>query len=248
MAIANYVTKDFLKQKVNEQFASMETMFIGSIISVDTVNMRYSVQPVLKDSDIHGSEVDRAILFSCPMMTMKCRDFYIRAPYQVNDMVYVGVSKYSVDESIINSSSRTNRVNGVRNFRMIDGIILGGVLSDEEPRLSSSNSEDLILENRGNGDRIVMTKSGGLELYTSINVKIDSPTTHVTGNVQIDGELTVSGNITGESDLLINGAGKIVGALQAGAVKTDKGTTLDGHTHSYNPGPSPPAQTGSGNG
>ncbi len=248
MAIANYVTKDFLKTKINEQLSAMETMFIGSIVSVDTVNMRYSVQPVLKDSDIHGSEVDRAILFSCPMMTMKCKDFYIRAPYQVNDMVYVGVSKYSVDESIINSSSRTNRINGVKNFRLIDGIILGGVLSDEEPRLSGANSDDLIIENRSNGDRIVMTKGAGLELYTTINVKIDSPTTHVTGNVKIDGSLTVSGDITGESNLTINGAGKIDGALQAGAIKTDKGTTLDGHTHSYNPGPSPTTQTGSGNG
>lgn len=248
MAIANYVTREFLQRKTGELYDSIETMFVGAISSVDSVNMKYNVQPVLNDNETSGEKITRAVLVRCPMMTMKCGDFYIRAPYKVGDMVYVGVCKESIDESIINSSPRNNRHYGSSNFRMIDGVILGGILSDEEPRLSSSNSEDLVLENRINGDKIVMTKSGGLELYTSINVKIDSPTTHVTGNVQIDGELTVSGNITGESDLLINGAGKIVGALQAGAVKTDKGTTLDGHTHSYNPGPSPPAQTGSGNG
>ncbi|MGL5049651.1 MAG: Gp138 family membrane-puncturing spike protein, partial [Fusobacteriaceae bacterium] len=166
MAITQYATVDLLKIKTSELLSNMETMFVGFVTSVDGVNMKYSVQPTLKATEASGEIMDRAILFECPMMTMKCKNFYIRAPYQIGDMVYVGVSKEAIDEAIISSSSRKNRLEGLQNFRMIDGIILGGVLSDEEPRLSSSNTEDLILENRGNGDRIVMTKSGGLELYT----------------------------------------------------------------------------------
>ncbi|MGL5050164.1 MAG: polymer-forming cytoskeletal protein, partial [Fusobacteriaceae bacterium] len=152
------------------------------------------------------------------------------------------------------------------------GIILGGVLSDEEPRLSSSNTEDLILENRGNGDRIVMTKSGGLELYTSIHVKIDSPTTHITGILNVDGDIngksnltidkniigkgnlditgnaTVTGNIAGKAGLSVAGGGTVTGSLKGGTIETSKGTTLDGHTHQYNPGPGGPTPTAPGQG
>lgn len=237
MAIGQQITADNIKKRIKDSVSNVETMFIGTITSVDAVNLKYSVQPVLNRYDhIDKKHVESAILFECPMMSSKCGSFYIRLPYAVGDMVYVGVSKESVDEAIHSTSPHNNRLFGVEQFRLIDGVILGGVLSGEEEALSSENTSDFLIQNRKTKDKFVILAGGGIEIVTKTKVFVDSPETEVSGN------LTVNGNITGKQNITINGSGTI------GTVTTKKGVTLDGHTHKYNPGPGAPAPTGAGEG
>ncbi|MGL5717423.1 MAG: hypothetical protein ACRCX2_30700 [Paraclostridium sp.] len=237
MAIGEVLSADLIKSKIYTAVNTIETMLIGVITSVDHVNLKYGVQPVLNRYDDGDKEfVESAILFECPMMSNKCGSFFIRLPYEVGDMVYVGCSKYSVDEAISDNLTKPNRMYGVQQFRQIDGVILGGILSDSEQRLSSDNTSDLLIQNRKTNDKFVILASGGIELVTKTKVIVDSPETEVSGN------LTVNGNIIGKSNINIEGSGTI------GTVTTKKGTTLDGHTHPYNPGSNPTTSTGAGEG
>ncbi|MGL5716973.1 MAG: Gp138 family membrane-puncturing spike protein [Paraclostridium sp.] len=265
--IGERMPADEIKRRINLTYENINTMYVGSIVSVDPVNMNYSVQPVINDYDsVDGEEVVRAIMFECPMMISKSQDFYIRIPYKVGDLVYVGVCKESADESVLSNQPHTNRARGISKFRMVDGIILGGVMMVEEPRLSSSNTNDLLIQNRKTNCKMVMLEGGGFEFITdfdittksknvnmdvaeNFNVKckvanieasssatIKSPTTTVTGN------LSVGGGISGAGDLSLSGKGTV------GAMVTNGGVSLDGHTHTYNPGPNPPTNTSTGKG
>ena len=237
MAINETMSADAIKSRIANVANSIETMFVGVITSVDAVNLKYGVQPVLNKYDKGDKlSVEPAILIDCPMLSNKCGSFYIRLPYEVGDMVYVGVCKDSIDESILSTSIRDNRMAGTKMFRQIDGVILGGLLSESESKLSSSNTSDFLIRNRKTDDKFVILASGGIELVTKTKVYVDSPETEMTGN------LTVNGNIVGKQNITVDGSGMI------GTVTTKKGITLDGHTHTYNPGPGAPTPTGKGEG
>lgn len=243
MAIKETIGADSVRRKISRAIANIETMFVGIIQSVDAVNMRYNVQPILNKYDyVDEVNIESAVLYQCPMMTHKCGSFFLRAPYQVGDVVYVGVCKESIDESLAGDSIKDNKMLGAEGFRQIDGVILGGLLCDTEPRLSSENVNDFVIQNRNNGDKFVIFANGGIEILTKTKVTVDSPETECTGNLTVKGNVTVDGNITGNSNLNVTGSGTI------GSVTTAKGTTLDGHTHQYNPGSNPPTSTGTGEG
>lgn len=243
MAIKETIGADSVRRNISRAIANIETMFVGIIQSVDVANMRYNVQPILNRYDrVDDIHVESAVLYQCPMMTHKCGSFFLRAPYQTGDVVYVGVCKESIDESLAGDSIKDNKMLGVEGFRQIDGVILGGLVCDTEPRLSSDNANDFVIQNRNNGDKFVIFANGGIELLTKTKVTVNSPETECTGNLTVKGNVTVDGNIVGKSNLNVTGSGTI------GSVATAKGTTLDGHTHKYNPGPNPPTSTGTGEG
>lgn len=238
MAIRDDISATHAKRQIGIAVGNIETMFVGVITSVDPTSLKYGVQPVLNKYDkVIDKWVESPVLFECPMMSNKCGGFVIRMPYVVGDMVYVGVSKDSIDESIKSTTARENPMNGASQFRLIDGVILGGILSNEESKLSSDNTGDMLIQNRKTGCKIVMLSGGGINIETKSNVnvtcskaKITSPETEITGNVMVGGNMTVTGNIVG------------------GTMASAKGITLDGHTHKYNPGPGSPAPTQPGEG
>lgn len=243
MAIVENTTTENVKNRISAAIADIETMFVGIIQSVDHINMKYSVQPILNRYDlVERTIIESAVLYQCPMMATKCGGFVIRAPYEVGDVVYVGVCKDSVDQSLVSNTPSDNKLYGVGQFRQIDGVILGGLMCDTEERLSEENTTDMLIQNRKNKDKIVIKADGGIELVTKQKVLVDSPETEVTGNMVVKGNVSVDGNIVGKADINISGSGTI------GSVTTANGVTLDGHTHEYNPGPGAPTPTSAGKG
>lgn len=237
MTSRDTLSSEAIKYKIAKAINAIETMFVGVITSVDHVGLRYGVQPVLNRYDeVDKKSIVSAVLVDCPMLSNKCSSFFIRLPYDIGDMVYVGVSKDSIDESIISGEARDNKVLGVSKFRQIDGVILGGVLSEQEQQLPEGNANDFLIQNRKNDDKFVIKADGGIEIVTKTKVTVDSPETDFTGNLNVAGNVSIVGNIAVEGDGTI------------GSVTTKAGVTLDGHTHKYNPGPGAPTPTGPGEG
>lgn len=216
---------DAIISRINKVSDSMNTMFVGIVTRVDASRLKYDVQPVLNAYDlVKKIAVEPPILFECPMLIQKSAGFFIRIPYAVGDMVYVGVCKQSLDESMTTAEPHDNRNYGMSQFRIIDGVILGGLLCDEEDVLGEENANDLVIKNRKNGDSIIMLETGGINMTTGTKVTITSPETEVSGNM------------------------KVLGDFVGGTVATASGVTLDGHTHKYNPGPGGPTPSEPGEG
>ncbi|MGL5717662.1 MAG: Gp138 family membrane-puncturing spike protein [Paraclostridium sp.] len=225
---------------IKSHIGSINTMFIGTITSIDIARQRYGVQPVLMLRGKDDTFTKRATIAHCPMSFIKTSTFYIRAPYEMGDMVFVGCSKESIDEAVIDGNIKESRSDGVSLFREVDGVILGGVMSDSEPELTSDYANDFIIQNRKNGDLVSIKKSGGIKMITGTKVEIVSPLTEIQGKLHVTEDVTMDANLNVSGNINVAGSGTI------GTVQTSKGTTLDDHTHTYNPGSNPPTNTGTG--
>lgn len=228
--IDRIVTLDNVKEMINSKMNKINTVLVGIIYSVDYSLNRYNIQPILQYRDINGEYQDKAILLRCPMCFTKTKDFYIRAPYQIGDVVTVGCSKQALDDALISNTPSRNTREGITPFLEANGIILGGVMTDSEAPMSEDNTSDLLIQNRSNGDKIVLKKSGGVEITTSSdiiinskkatvnsnqvevnsdNVRVNSPTTTFSGNVSIGGNMACTGAVSGAT--VTNGAGIDIG-------------------------------------
>lgn len=240
MAIKHSLPASTIKEMIKNSIDTVETMFVGYITSVDAVNQRYSVQPILDDYDeVEKKSVKSAVLFNCPMMSSKCGGFVIRMPYEVGDTVYVGVSKKSVDEALSGKGNTQNRMAGVSNFRQVDGVILGGLLTSSEGGLSSDNTSDLLMLNRNTGDKITMLAGGGVEIEVNTDIRIKGSNLNMEfDSVNISSpETTITGNLSVQGSLVANGINS-----------TKSGISLDTHTHEYIPGDKPKTNTSVGKG
>ena len=243
------IDKTALRRYVERKISNINTMFVGIIEKVDVANMKYNVKPIINAYDeVEDKSIESATLFECPIMAQKSGSFYIRVPYAIGDVVYVGVCKDALDESLASNVPRDNKMIGISNFRAIDGVVLGGLMCETEEKLSGENIDDLIIQNRANKDKIVLKKNGGAEIKVGSLVKIDAPTTHITGVLNVDGvvnaksDANITGNTTISQNLNVSGAGTI------GSVTTADGTSLDSHTHTYYKGGGALTNTGSAKG
>ncbi|MGL5713867.1 MAG: hypothetical protein ACRCX2_12665 [Paraclostridium sp.] len=253
MAMNEQMHADAIKRRIGQAVSDINTMLVGTIVSVDPVKMKYSVQPIINEYDeIDDVHIEQAIIFECPMMVSKCSSFYIRMPYSIGDVVYLGVNKSPIAEALTSNETKNNRLLGVDSFRVVDAVILGGLLTKSEDLLSDTNKEDFLIQNRKTGCKLVMLNNGGFELVTDYDIHTKSINVNMvaTGdvnikcsNANIESPITkISGNLSVGGNLDVSGAGTI------GSVTTSSGVTLDGHTHKYNPGPGAPTPTGPGEG
>ncbi|MEG0151549.1 MAG: Gp138 family membrane-puncturing spike protein [Cellulosilyticaceae bacterium] len=225
---------------VKDSISSINTMFLGTITSVDIARQRYGVQPILMLRGKDETFTKRAVIAHCPMSFIKTSTFYVRAPYEIGDMVFVGCNKESIDEAVIDGSVKESRADGVSLFREVDGVIIGGVMSDSEPELTSDYANDFIIQNRKNGDLVSIKKDGGVKIVSASKVEIVSPMTEIQGKLHVTADVTMDANLNVSGNINVAGSGTI------GTVQTSKGTTLDDHTHVYSPGSNPPTNTGTG--
>ncbi len=226
------LNEELVKSKLKQQ-----TMYVAQIISVDTVNNKANILPVLMDGDIYGNMLPHPIIASVPIMSMKTKIFNIQIPYSVGDLVYVGCSKYSVDMQLESGAvSVPNTRFGARPFTMSNSVILGGLMSEVEPKLDATMPTNLILQNRINGAKIEIMPTGVINIQngTSVismdatgKVTMTSPSVSITSTGNIDLSATAGITMTSPNVTLDKAGNMMVGV----DVKTKAGISLATHTH-----------------
>lgn len=219
-----------IEEAIATALDGLETMYVGQVVMFDLINNTCDVQPVLTHHVSELIQIPEGVLFSCPVATIKTQNFYIRSPYAVGDLVYVGCAKKSIDQAISLPGIKPNKLHGVDEFRKIDGVILGGIMGKTEPRMDPTFPEDLVIKNRLNTDVVVMKKTGGILINTANDITMVGANLNLTGNVTVNGKITATGDVAT--------TGKIQ-ALDA----TFGTSTYSTHTHTNNapaPGPTSP--------
>ena len=219
-------TYDMIKMEIN----NINTSFLAVIESYDVVTGRATIHPKIKYQDNNGEYVEYASIVECPVASFKCGSFYLRCPYVAGDVVIVVCSQDALDDLLIASSTTISELDGVAKHRMQDAIIIGGVFVEDEKLMNNNYPDDFIIQNRDNNDVVVIKKTGGVEINTTSELKINAgsvvnitaPVSNITGDVNIKGNVVVTGNHTTS------------GAVVGGTVGTSGGIDLDTHTHQYN--------------
>lgn len=122
------------------------------------------------------------------------------------------------------------------------GVALRGLYRDVHPAPSASASEHVVTY--PDGARIAYDHASGAltasgiqtaTIQAAVSVTLDTPTTHITGDVQIDGTCTVNDLLTygngiagtgGDNENLVSG-----NFVQVGGTLSSNGIVLDSHTH-----------------
>lgn len=229
------VVKEMISHSINE----INTSFLAVVESYNIETGRATIHPKIKYLNNYNEYVEYASIVECPVASFKCGSFYLRCPYVSGDTVIVVCSQDALDDLLINDDTTISTLDGVAKYRLQDAIIIGGVYIESESKMNSNFPDDFIIQNRQNNDVIVLKKSGGVEITTESEVKINagdvinitSPISNIKGNVNIQGDVSISGNNTTQ------------GTITGGKVQSSGGKDLDAHTHSYQL-PAHPAGTG----
>jgi phage baseplate assembly protein gpV len=244
------IVKWQMESYVKEELRGLSTMYVGVISAYDPERNRYTVTTVIKPTGADGEELDPLTTIECPASFIKTGSFFIRAGYKLGDMVFVGVNKSSIDEAIISSEIRSDRTNQNTVFSHVNGVILGGIMSDSEPALTTDNANDMILYNRKTGDKIVMLEGGGIIIDTPTSVTVNCDTaeinsTGVTVNTET-AEVNASSSVdvtsptsTFNGDLVVTGTSTLTGAVTASTsvstpILAAGGLGVDGSTMQVN--------------
>lgn len=222
------VSLKVVKKLIGNSINNINTMFPAIVEDYNVETGKITITPKLKMLDNNGNYIDRAFLFECPTSFIKAHSFYVRVPYKKGDIVFVGCSQDALDNLLIDNLTNVSVLEGVQRFRLTDAIVIGGLMIDNENKMTSENKDDFIIQNRLNNDIIILKENGGVQIKTGTTFQVDAKNVIMNAeSVQINTPTAnVSGNFTG------------------GQVNTSAGISLDNHTHSYQ---LPQHPAGSGN-
>jgi phage baseplate assembly protein gpV len=94
----------------------------------------------------------------------------------------------------------------------------------------STPNANVLVECRESGDITIRTNGGNVTVHATGTATIDAPQTHVTGDMRVDGMLTVDKNLSVQGG---GGGGSSFtgGFSNTGGAITSNGVTLETHTH-----------------
>lgn len=227
-------TARLVSQAVND----INTLFPAIVEEYNVETGLITVLPKTQFINNDGEYQDRAFLFECPTSYIKAQSFYLRIPYQKGDIVYVGCSQDSLDSLLTDANTVANPLDGVRKFRLTDAVVIGGLMTTNEAKMTTEYPRDFIIQNRVNNDIIVLKEEGGVQVKTTTTFQIDATDVVInssTMTMNVDSTTTNGSTIAQNVSTTTNSGNVTVdGALKAGTVDTiGGGISLDGHTHSY---------------
>lgn len=191
----------YVSESVNNLISNINTFFIGEIISSNLAKQTYGVKPVLNQKTETNTYIPKTVIVDCPVAYSVTGHHVATNPFNIGDLVYVGVSKESIDVQL---SNITKNLDTRGFFRVVDGVILGGV-NKQETSFSHIKDGDYSLFDRTNGTFIIMRKNGLIDIYSPNEVKVVAPTINITGNVNIIGNTTISGSLQVGNGVAVTG-------------------------------------------
>lgn len=150
--------------------ASIHVGALVRVISFDSANMTVSVRPVVQTGDTTGSQI-----LGVPVAGTRGGGFVFRPYYKPGDLGVVLYLDHDMDEVMATGGdavSNTERNHSDNDAVFIGGIVAGGWAAPDMP-------EGIILSTEDGSTFIAVTSSG-------IQVK---------GNLNVDGDITATGNI-----------------------------------------------------
>lgn len=214
-----YASAIGVQTKIQDAVNSIETHIVCTINSVDVERQLYSATPILKSVDKLGNIISKATIISCPFSHSITTQFGISNPFSEGDVVLVAICKESIEVALDAAQNTGAQHNAIKYFRLLDGVIVGGILRTGTTISGLSPNELKIYSRQGNANIILKTNG---------EVIINADTVTINGNTNINGNVNVSGDIdiTGKSTATdhessgISGSGHVHGGVMAGGSNT----------------------------
>lgn len=157
-----------------------DDMLPAKVIAVSADRTRVTVQPIIKVVSTSGQQISRAQIASVPIMQLGAGGFLLSFPIKPNDLGWIKASDRDI--SLFLQSFTDSPPNTARKHTFEDGVFIPSVMTGYT--INSEDAANAVLQSLDGSIRISLFPD---------KIKITSPL------VEIDGELVVTGNVTGNS-------------------------------------------------
>jgi len=150
----------FIKQAIRANNFGTHTATLARVESFDPETMLASVQPLVRMTGPDGEAVSMPVIERVPVATIRARGFTVRAPYGRGDIVLVVFCERSIDTVLI--SGREEAPAHTRDHALDDAVIIGGIRTGGDDRLSADHDGDLVIASDDFSSRVVLQADGNI--------------------------------------------------------------------------------------
>lgn len=181
-----------LATAINTYLKDVHTMLPGQIINFDPVEQLADIQPQLK-RNVDGKLINLPVLSKVPIRFLKSGDFTITFPLKEGDEV----SLYFIERSIDNwlEEGGIQSPNDYRKFDLSDAYAVP-VLYSQKQKIADFDPDNMVIKSTNGNSKITLKTDGTILMETTANTEITSAKTIINNNVDIVGNLDVTGTIT----------------------------------------------------
>ena len=239
---------NMVESAISYHLEDIHTMLPARIVEIDYKTRKVSVQPSIKkkkrdgDNDAKGLQ-DMAIIQNIPLIVPASKLAIISIPAKVGDEVLVGFFERSVDNYLYGDGNTPVDPKDYRRHDYNDAVAIVGLNTFQNAL--EMHSEDLVIKMNAtlaNECTISLKPSGDVVITTPAKVIVDAG-----GDVDVTASGNLTATISGDTTIdcgqtTITGEVRIDGGLSVGSdVETDAGFSANTHRHIANLGkPSSP--------
>lgn len=196
----------------------LDDMLPAAVVSYDRASNRAVLQPLVMLGTTDGGKVSRARLANVPVFRFGGGGFFISVPLQPGDFGWVKASDRDISLVMqrggLEDWPNTKRLHSFSDAMFFPDKLKGWLIGGK-------NADALVIQSL-DGSTCIAVDNGRVEIDSSVDVKINAPTTTVTGDLVLQGNLSTSGgNVT------------MTGNITTLGTLTNNGKDIgDTHTHS----------------
>ena len=225
---------ELIKRTIIQTMRQLRVSMPCEVVRYNAKRQMVDVRIVQPEIDLAGNNIPMPVITNIPVSFVRCGNSHITHPINKGDTGFIIFADRDISSWV--ETNNTSVVDSARTHSMQDSYFVPGIVG------GGNNANPNDVEIKYNNTTIHLRKNGDVDINTpskvnvnASNVIINSETTN-NGNVQINGNLTVSQMLTtgGFTSLGTSGGGiaQLTGSINVTDEVTASGINLSTHTHS----------------
>lgn len=206
-----------LRVAMNKQLMSTDDMLPARVIAFDREKNRAQVLPLIEMISTAGERVSRAQIASVPVMQIGGGGFILNFNLKPGNLGWIKANDRDISlflQSYAQTAPNTKRLHCFEDAVFIPDVMTGYTINEED-------AENAVLQTLDGSCRVAIWADR--VKITAPLVVLDTPTTEITGDVTIAGDVDLAGTLTTPEDVVA--AGISLNSHTHGGVEPGAGNT-----------------------
>jgi Phage protein Gp138 N-terminal domain len=187
-----------------------DKMIPAQVVSYDRTSNTATVKPMIMLVDTNNNTTSRNQIANVPVVSLGGGGFHINFPLKAGDLGWIMAADRDISLYVKNLAESRPTTN--RKHRFADSWFIPDVM--RKYTINGADSSAMVIQSTDGATRISVF-SDHVEITAPSNVKIDTPTTTITGDVIIQKTLTVNSNTVLKANQTITGLLAVNGGFNA---------------------------------
>lgn len=167
-----------------------DDMLPATVIAYDRPSNRATVRPQIMLGTTDGEKVSRPQIASVPVLNIGAGGLVLSFPVKPGDLGWIKASDRDISLYLQGGPEKEEWPNTKRMHNFSDGLFIPGGLATVT--ITGEDADRVVLQTLDGTTRIALG-DGIVKVTTAGTVEVDAPTVHMTGDLNVDGEVTGNG-------------------------------------------------------